>query len=171
MSSGSGLPPRQHAEFAVMSRLISCLVTEKLLPAFYVPTKSSYPASGIMVVTSPHKLLPSDSLNPNDIFVVVPLHHPPMLLKEGSLHTYGRRVGLVDPLDMLPVIYEPTEKSPVEDINVCDAFTRVISTLTMQIVFISSQRIGSPHLPYLQYRLLFCAKHFLGPHCPMEKMC
>lgn len=60
-------------------------------------------------------MLPSDFLNPYDIFVVVPLHHPPVLLKEDCLHTYGRRVGLVDPLDMLPVIYEPTERSPIED--------------------------------------------------------
>lgn len=70
-----------------------------------------------MVVISPRKLLPSDPLNPNDIFVVVPLHHAPVLLKDDCLHTYGRRVGLVDPLDMLPVIYEPTERSPIEDIN------------------------------------------------------
>ena len=149
MSSGSGLPPRKHAEFAVMSRLISCLVTERLLPAFYVPTKNSYPASGIMVVISPRELLPSDSLNPNDIFVVVPLHHPPILLKEDCLRTYGHRVGLVDPLDMLPVIYEPTERSPIEDIYVCDAFAHIISILTMEIVFISSKHIGLPHLPYL----------------------
>jgi hypothetical protein len=132
-----------------MSRLISCLVTEKLLPAFYVPTKNSYPEAGIMVVISPRKLLPSDSLNLNDIFVIAPLHHPPVLLKEDCLHTYGRRVGLVDPLDMLPVIYEPAERSPIEDINVCDAFACVISILTMQIVFISGKHIGLPHIPYL----------------------
>ena len=82
--------------------------------------------SGVMVVLTLQEPILADSLDPNDIFVVVPLQHHPVL-KDDCLHTYGRRVGLVDPLDMLPVIYELTERPPgqIEDAkNVSGTFCR-----------------------------------------------
>ncbi|TFK40140.1 IucC family-domain-containing protein [Crucibulum laeve] len=112
MSSGSGLPPHQHAPFAVISRLLSCLVTEKLLRAFYIPVLAPSSASGILVVLATHLISEQPVLNralrSNDIFAVVPLHHPPVF--DGtSVYQHGRPVGLVDPLDMLPTIYELEE--------------------------------------------------------------
>lgn len=81
-----------------------------------------------MVVLTLQEPILADSLDPNDIFVVVPLQHHPVL-KDDCLHPYGRRVGLVDPLDMLPVIYELTERPPgqIEDAkNVSDTFIRIV---------------------------------------------
>ena len=113
MSSGSQLPPPKHAAFAVISRLISCLVTEGILRAFYIPI--GHPsASGVLVVLSnliqPEKIIFDrlGALQSNDVFVLVPLLQPPVFLRE-SVYKHGRRVGLVDPLDMFPEIYELTQ--------------------------------------------------------------
>jgi len=40
-----------------------------------------------------------------DIFIIVPLHHEPVY-KDGLHGGSGRSVGLVDPLDMLPFVYQ-----------------------------------------------------------------
>lgn len=108
MSSGSGLHPSKHAPFAVISRLISCLVTEQILKAFYIPITHSR-AAGVLVVLSIHlmseKPLIDRALRSNDIFALVPLLHPPVF-SGVSVSKHGRPVGLVDPLDMFPEIYE-----------------------------------------------------------------
>ncbi|KAF8896586.1 IucC family-domain-containing protein [Infundibulicybe gibba] len=112
MSSGSGLPPAQHAAFAVVSRLVSCLVTEQLLRGFYLPISQSCQASGVLIVLSTHLMSETPVINrslcSNDIFAIVPLRHPPVL-RGASIHKHGQPVGLIDPLDMLPVIYELAE--------------------------------------------------------------
>lgn len=113
MSSGSRLPPPEHAAFAVISRLISCLVTEGILRAFYLPIGYAS-ASGVLVVLSNHlirseKIIFNDrALQSNDVFALVPLLQPPVFLGE-SVSKHGRPVGLVDPLDMFPEIYELTQ--------------------------------------------------------------
>ncbi|KAF5371850.1 hypothetical protein D9615_009541 [Tricholomella constricta] len=116
MSSGSGLPPSQHASFAVISRLISCLVTEQLLRGIYLPIANAPHSTGVLVVLSTHliseKPIISRSLRPNDIFAIVPLRHPPVfapVIGQTSEYKHGRPVGLVDPLDMRPDIFELSE--------------------------------------------------------------
>jgi hypothetical protein len=108
MSSGIALPPRERATFSVLSRLISCFVTEKILRAFWIPfERTIQEAAGIMVVLSTHTI--SEDMNiyrafqSDDIFVVIPLHHPPVT-QETNMH--GQLIGLVDPLDMLHHVYE-----------------------------------------------------------------
>ncbi|KAF8071692.1 IucC family-domain-containing protein [Lyophyllum atratum] len=112
MSSGSGLPPLQHAAFAVISRIISCLVTEQLLRGIYIPIANIPRATGVLVVLSTHliseKPIISRSLRPSDIFAIVALRHPPVF-SDTAAYKHGRPVGLVDPLDMLPEIYELSE--------------------------------------------------------------
>ncbi|KAG6813605.1 hypothetical protein H0H92_009222 [Tricholoma furcatifolium] len=111
MSSGSCLSPQEHAAFAVSSRLISCLVTEQLLRSIYLPITDSL-ASGVLVVLSKHlsseKPVLSRTLRVNDIYVLVPLRHAPVFapISVNILPKHGRPVGLIDPLDMLPQIYE-----------------------------------------------------------------
>ncbi|RDB25517.1 hypothetical protein Hypma_006471 [Hypsizygus marmoreus] len=112
MSTGSALPPSKHAAFAVTSRLISCLVTEQLLRGFYISISKSTRASGVLIVLSTHliseKPIITRALRPSDIFAIVPLRHPPVF-SGTSLHNHGRPVGLVDPLDMVPEVFELSE--------------------------------------------------------------
>ena len=110
MSTPLLLPPRGRASFAVASRFISCLVTEKILHAFYVPLDSpSSEASGLLVVLSPHTISENVKVfrifRPDDLYAIVPLHHPPVLMDDEPTK-HGHLVGLVDPLDMLSPIYE-----------------------------------------------------------------
>lgn len=121
MSSGSGLPPIQHAKFAVVSRLLSCLVTEQLLRALYIPIADSKQAAGALVILSTHLIseqpVISRPLRSNDIFAIVPLRQQPVF-KGTSVYKHGRPVGLVDPLDMLPEVYELTETLNGEPLHV-----------------------------------------------------
>ncbi|KAG5642424.1 hypothetical protein DXG03_002798 [Asterophora parasitica] len=116
MSSGSGLPPSQHASFAVISRIISCLVTEQLLRGIYIPIAELPNATGVLVVLSTHLIserpIISRSLRPNDIFAIVPLRHAPVfypVTTETPDYKHGQPVGLVDPLDMRPEVFELSE--------------------------------------------------------------
>ena len=96
--------PRESAAFAVMSRLLSCLVTEQILPALYFTSDFSDPtASGYMVVLSSSLECRdhTSTLSLGDIFVIVPLRHAPVY-KEDLPKGLGWLVELVDPLDMLP---------------------------------------------------------------------
>ncbi|KAJ7056636.1 IucC family-domain-containing protein [Mycena amicta] len=117
MSTGYNLPPREHAGFAVISRLISCLVTESLLRAFYIDTPKSS-SSGLLVILSTTTSVISEqpaitrALHPDDIFAIVPLHHAPVFKDTPATRTkHGRVVGLVDPLDMVPEVYVLVETS------------------------------------------------------------
>lgn len=104
------LSPRERASFAVVSRFISCLVTEQILRAFYVPVNDlSFGTAGLLVVLSTHTISEDvkvfRTFHPDDIYVIAPLHHPPVL-KDEEILKHGQLVGLVDPLDMLFPIYE-----------------------------------------------------------------
>jgi len=109
MHSGAALPAREHARFSVLSRLISCFVTEKILRAFWIPFERNIQgAAGIMVVLSTHTISENANIyrafRSDDIFVIIPLHHPPVTQEEA--HKHGQLIGLVDPSDMLPLVYE-----------------------------------------------------------------
>ncbi|KAJ3572545.1 hypothetical protein NP233_g3007 [Leucocoprinus birnbaumii] len=112
MSSGFNLPPHQHATFAVISRLLSCLVTESLLRAYYIPITGVSDVSGFAVILATHLLseqpIINRSLRPHDIFAIVPLRNAPAF-GDAVLSRHGRAIGLLDPLDMVPVVYELTE--------------------------------------------------------------
>lgn len=112
-SEPSSLSPGSRAAHAVSSRLLSCLVTEALLRAFYLPLPPNVhsSAAGIMVVLSTNLFLEqpliSRTLVASDIYAIVPLYREPVL-KTSLPQRQGSPVGLVDPLDMLPEIYELT---------------------------------------------------------------
>ena len=114
------LQPRDRASFAVMSRLISCLVTEQILRAFYVPFRDpSFRSIGLLVVLSTHTISENVDVfrpfHPSDIFAVVPLRSHPVLKDEQS-RKHGRLVGLVDPLDMLSPVFEFCEKNEADEL-------------------------------------------------------
>ena len=106
MPSTNPLTPKDHAAFAVASRLLSCLVTEQVLLAFHIPSHELGKTAGVMAVLSPEFVSnPERIIKADDLFALVLLHHPPVFLN-GVETSAGRRIGLVDPLDMLPEIYE-----------------------------------------------------------------
>jgi hypothetical protein len=121
MSSGFKLPPHEHASFAVSSRLLSCLVTESLLRAFYLEAKQSATTAGILVILSTSVIseqpVITRALRPNDIFAIVPLRNAPVF-KDPTPTKHGRIVGLVDPLDMIPEIYVLAETISSDPIRV-----------------------------------------------------
>jgi hypothetical protein len=101
------LNPGDRAIFAVNARLVSCLVTESLLRALYFPIHG-FEATGICVLlhnqvsSKPPSQEPYES---KDILAVVPLQHVPYFRHDGT-DTRGKEIGLLDPLDMLPLVFE-----------------------------------------------------------------
>jgi hypothetical protein len=105
-SLASRLQPSERAAFAVTSRLLSSIVTESLLSSYYVPIQSEE-ARGICVILSAsmseHHVL-TRPLQPADVFAIVPLNQEPIF--SGTYGTHGRPIWLLDPLDMVPLIFE-----------------------------------------------------------------
>jgi len=107
MSSGSGLRPKEHAAFAVSSRLVSCIVTEQLLTAVFLPIQDVPDLAGAMVILNHSRQLKLDSfsIRPDEVFALVPLHHPPVVEKPPIIGCDTYWVTLVDPLDMVPMVF------------------------------------------------------------------
>lgn len=110
------ISPRERAAFAAMSRLISCFVTEQILPAFYFALNASETlARGFMLVLSlPDATMDNWIPHTGNIFVIVPLRHEPVLGRDLIADT-GRAVDLVDPMDMLPYIYQVENRESEEE--------------------------------------------------------
>ncbi|KAG6830045.1 hypothetical protein H0H92_002463 [Tricholoma furcatifolium] len=98
------LDPNDRAIFATNARLISCLVTESLLKAFYLPIHGSKSIQGIAVVLLGDYDAPSERIyDSKDILAVVALGNVPLLHREDPTK---RKISLLDPLDMMPWIFE-----------------------------------------------------------------
>ncbi|KAJ3986708.1 IucC family-domain-containing protein [Lentinula detonsa] len=156
------LPPDSRAAYAIWSRLLSCLVTESLLRAFYLPLPPNVPgpATGIMVILSTNLISEkpqiSRALVASDIYAIVPLYREPVLKEENFLQKHGKSVALVDPLDMLPEIYELTEDSLLHLVSAAgsDFQAAVFSVLTpppwkLSMAFLS--RIDDPILLWSRF--------------------
>jgi hypothetical protein len=106
-SLSSRLQPSEMAAFSVTSRLLASIVTESLLDAYYIPILSEE-TRGICVIFSTHVMeehpIPTGSLCPADVFAIIPLHHEPVCY--GTPTRHGRPIWLLDPLDMIPSIFE-----------------------------------------------------------------
>lgn len=102
-----GGTPTDRALFATTARLISCLVTESVVRALYC-TLDGFEASGFVVVLC--NATPTIDVNygSNDILCVIPLQHVPVFKHDGT-DPRGPEIGLLDPLDMLPLAFEPVE--------------------------------------------------------------
>ena len=107
----SRLQPTERAAFTVTSRLLASIVTESLLNAFYIPIHSEE-ACGVCIILSTHvmgenHILPR-ALRSEDIFALLPLHQEPVF--SGAITRHGWPVWLLDPLDMVPSIFELSSK-------------------------------------------------------------
>jgi hypothetical protein len=104
-----------YASFATTSRLVTCLVSETLVPVFFVPVKSvdrNNQFIGLCLLLRPNTIKQESELPTNiiasDILTVVPLRGLPILNNENVALFNGIRcpqIDLVDFLDMLPHIY------------------------------------------------------------------
>lgn len=115
------LSPLDHASFATSSRLLSCLVTESLLKAIFVPTRSlQEDFVGTAIVLTPPASKHEAPYILRDVFVIVPLRQIPVF-KPGS----NVEIGLLDPLDMLPYVYESfrdVKAFPSHNTQVCHRY-------------------------------------------------
>ena len=116
----SRLQPSDRAAFAVTSRLLASIVTESILRSYYVPIHSE-DACGICVILSANVMsehhVPTRSLSPVDIFAIIPLHQEPIF--SGTHTRRGRPIWLLDPLDMVPLIFDISTRNAGSDGNVC----------------------------------------------------
>ena len=105
-SLSSRLQPSEMAAFSVTSRLLASIVTESLLDAYYIPIDSEE-TCGICVILSTNveeHPIPNGSLCPADVFAILPLHQEPLC--SGTPTRHGKPIWLLDPLDMIPSIFE-----------------------------------------------------------------
>ena len=102
------LTPLQRAEFAVASRLFSCLVTESLLRSFYFPLSDvSHGATGFALIllhgpSAEASEFRASDIQVADIFALIPLQGIPILNHEETGTTI-RGITLLDPLDLVPL--------------------------------------------------------------------
>ncbi|KAJ7678472.1 IucC family-domain-containing protein, partial [Mycena rosella] len=104
------LAPADRAAFGTAARLFSCLVTESLARGIYLKLADGLDASGICVV-----LLADVSARPppdiataytaSDIVAIIPLRDVPVFKHDGT-DPRGQEIGLLDPMDMLPLVFE-----------------------------------------------------------------
>jgi hypothetical protein len=106
-SLSSRLQPSEMAAFSVTSRLLASIVTESLLDAYYIPMLSEE-THGIFILLSTHEMeehpILTGSLCPADVFAIIPLHQEPVC--SGTPTRHGKPIWLLDPLDMIPSIFE-----------------------------------------------------------------
>jgi hypothetical protein len=103
LSFHSQVMPSSSAElaaFATITRLLSCLVTESLVRAIFIPLQWSN-CVGIGVVLKPYKS--TAPYSQEDILSITLLRYVP-ILKPGSRDLPGYEVGLLDPRDMYPLL-------------------------------------------------------------------
>ncbi|KAE9398477.1 hypothetical protein BT96DRAFT_1031422 [Gymnopus androsaceus JB14] len=103
----------ERAKFATTSRLLSCLVTESLSRALYFSLAGYDEAIGFCVLLAGEvSSRPPQSLNDpykvSDILAIVLLRHIPVF-KHDSADPRGPEIGLLDPMDMLPLTLEVVE--------------------------------------------------------------
>ncbi|KAG6884884.1 hypothetical protein C0993_007549 [Termitomyces sp. T159_Od127] len=124
------LTPSDRAIFATNARLISCLVTESLLKALYIPIVG-FKINGIAVVLLGEFDAPPRPYQSKDILAIVALQDIPFLDKE-SEGSYERKIGLLDPLDMVPFIFEVSRgfSGPASEHD--DLSAAILNTLCQQ---------------------------------------
>lgn len=99
-----GLSSAERASFATTARLISCLVTESLVRAIFVPLQwSDCVGIGVALRAPVATISTHNSKQEDDVLAIVLLRHVP-ILKIDSKGPRGKEIGLLDPLDMFPLV-------------------------------------------------------------------
>ncbi len=121
------LPPADRAALASTVRLLSCLVTESVVRALYFPLEG-FEATGFATVLKPEVPL-NRAYTAADILAVIPLRHLPVFKHDGQ-DDRAKEIGLLDPLDMMPLVLELSTTSlpdarPVSRTQILTLFTSV----------------------------------------------
>ncbi|KAJ6466581.1 IucC family-domain-containing protein [Mycena vitilis] len=127
------LPPADRAAFGTAARMLSCLVTESLARGIYLKLADGLDATGICVVllADVSSRPPPDiatAYTPENILAVIPLRHVPVF-KHDSADPRGQEIGLLDPMDMLPLVFESSSEGtqPGEHATLVTAITKGIA--------------------------------------------
>lgn len=99
----------RRASFATTARLFSCLVTEGLIRALYVPLEIPEDASDITGAC----IAFDGSTSESRLLAVIPLRHIPVFKHGAASDARGREIGLLDPMDMKPFVYHVNETNVV----------------------------------------------------------
>lgn len=91
----------QRASFATTARLFSCLVTEGLIRALYIPLESSGDTSNATGICIAFDGTTSDC----GLLAVIPLRHTPVFKHGVAPDVRGKEIGLLDPMDMVSLVY------------------------------------------------------------------
>ena len=133
-SLSSRLQPSEVAAFSVTSRLLASIVTESLLDAYYIPILSEE-IRGICVLFSTHMMeehpIPTGSLCPADVFAIIPLHQEPVCF--GTPTRHGTPIWLLDPLDMIPSVFELSTRE--DDLAKYVCFIRLDCSLEYLLIY------------------------------------
>ncbi|KAI9509795.1 IucC family-domain-containing protein [Russula earlei] len=96
----------KRAAFATTARLLSCLVTESLVRAIFIPCRWSDCVGIGVVLKAPISAIPAHnckSYSPGDVLAIIPLKHVPVI-KTDSNDLRGQEIGLLDPGDIFPLV-------------------------------------------------------------------
>lgn len=95
----------ERASFATTARLLSCLVTESLVRAIFVPLQWSDCVGIGIVLNAPISTIPIHNCK-QDVLAIVLLRHLPVLKtdSESGDEPRAKEIGLLDPLDMSPSV-------------------------------------------------------------------
>lgn len=91
----------ERASFATTARLFSCLITEGLVRALYIPLvalKDTSDATGACIAFN-------GTTSECEVLALIPLRHTPVFKHGVAPDARGREIGLLDPMDMIPLVY------------------------------------------------------------------
>ena len=98
----------ERASFATTARLLSCLVTESLVRAIFVPLQwSDCVGIGVVLKAPIVATIPIHNCRQEDVLAIVLLRHVPVLKTDSESSDEpraGKEIGLLDPLDMFPLV-------------------------------------------------------------------
>ncbi|KAF7327459.1 hypothetical protein MKEN_00324200 [Mycena kentingensis (nom. inval.)] len=128
------LPPPERAAFGVAARILSCLVTESLVRAIYLKVADApLDVTGVAVcLLGDVSARPPESIDEplaaSNVLAIIPLRHVPVFKHDGA-DPRGKEIGLLDPMDMLPLVLEFVgDASPTS--QAAELATSVLKALT-----------------------------------------
>ena len=127
------LAPPERAEYAVTSRLLSCLVSEDRLRALYFPL-ADVSATGFALILVHDPLAEASNFRVSDIqladvFALIPLQGIPTLNYEENGTTI-KEITLLDPLDLVPLPLVISECNQLQNDRISNQVaTAILDTL------------------------------------------
>ena len=173
-----GSSSAKRASFATTARLLSCLVTESLVRAIFVPLQWSDCVGIGVVLKAPVATVPAHNCKQEeeedvdvDVLAIVLLRHVPVLKTDSESSARdgpcgrGKEIGLLDPLDMFPLVLVISEDGVSCENEVCFIS---IGFLLSWVVLRTSMRcaaattIRDPACPFIALLVLPRANYHQG---------